>query len=65
MSTTSTQRTILTGIGIGIVAGVVVGLIGGLLNLPMGIRGGLIGAFVVVGLRAMQLRWAKSDAPKV
>lgn len=59
------QRTILAGIGIGIIAGIVIGLLGAYLNLPMGVRGGLIGVAVVVGLRAVQSKYAKGEAPKL
>lgn len=64
MATSNMQRQILTGIGIGIIAGIVIGLLGAYLNLPAGVRGGLIGAVVVVGMRAMS-KYAKQEAPKV
>lgn len=50
MALTRTQQMVLTGIGVGIVIGLVVGAIGGALRLPDSVRGGLIGAFVVVAL---------------
>jgi hypothetical protein len=61
----NTQRRILSGIAIGIVAGIVIGLLGAYLNLPAGVRGGLIGAVVVVGLRAMQSKYAREQEPEV
>ena len=58
----SMQQMMLTGIGVGIIVGVVMGLIGAYLNLPMGVRGGLIGAFVVVALQYLRKKDQGSQA---
>ncbi len=62
MSDSSMQQRILTGIGVGIIAGVVIGFIGAYLNLPMGVRGGLIGAAVVVAQQYMRRTRRDSEA---
>jgi hypothetical protein len=61
MATSNVQRQILTGIAFGIVAGVVIGLVGAYFNLPMGVRGGLIGALVVVGMQYMRKQQNKGS----
>ena len=61
MATSNVQRQILTGIAFGIVAGVVVGLVGAYFNLPTGVRGGLIGALVVVGMTYLRKQQNKSS----
>lgn len=61
MALSNTQRMILMGIAVGITIGLVVGLVGGWLGLSPGVRGGLTGAFVVVGLSAMHRRQQKRE----
>ena len=61
MATSNMQRQILTGIAFGIIAGVVIGGVGAYLNLPMGVRGGLIGALVVVGMQYMRKKQNNSS----
>ena len=47
MAITARQKSILIGIGAGIVIGVLVGGIGGYFGLPAGVRGGLTGMLIV------------------
>ena len=65
MATSSMQRQILAGIAFGIIAGVVIGGVGAYFNVPMGVRGGLIGATIVVGMRLMRSKYASNELPKV
>ena len=58
MALTSTQRLILTGVGVGIVVGVVMGVVGGLLGLPAGVRGGITGALIVVTFSILRKQMA-------
>ena len=64
MALSPMQRMILTGIAVGIVVGVVVGALGAYLGLPTSVRGGLIGAFVVVALRYMRKNMNQGQRPE-
>lgn len=65
MALSSTQRMILTGIGVGIVVGLVVGGLGAYLGLSAGVRGGLTGAVVVIALQYMRRRMRQSSSSEI
>jgi Flp pilus assembly protein TadB len=62
MALTSTQRMILTAIGVGIVVGLVVGGLGAYLGLSVGVLGGLTGALVVVALQYLRRQTRKTSS---
>lgn len=64
MALSSTQRMILTGIGVGIVVGLVVGGLGAYLGLSAGVRGGLTGAVVVIALQYMRRQRNRGQSPE-